>query len=77
MVGRNDVALAASLEAMVHAMENQLNTNKNVGSRSLATFQRENSPTFKGKYDPNGALDWFTEIERIFHVMDCTQAQKV
>ena len=32
---------------------------------------------FKGKYDPDGALDWLKEIERIFSVMDCTPAQKV
>ena len=49
MAGRNDVALAAALEAMAHAMENQ----PNAGSRSLATFQRENPPMFKGKYDPD------------------------
>ena len=66
MAGRNGVALVAALEAMAHAMENQLNTDGNVGSRSLATFQRENPPTFKGKYDPGGALDWLKEIERIF-----------
>ena len=77
MAGRNDVALSAALEAMAHAMENHLNANRNAGSRSLATFQRENPPTFKGNCDPDGALDWLNEIERIFRVMDCTPAQKV
>ncbi|XP_058753671.1 uncharacterized protein LOC131626848 [Vicia villosa] len=77
MAGRNDVAIAASLEAMAHAMANQLNADKNAGSRSLATFQRENLPTFKGMYDPDSALTWLKEIERIFCVMDCTQTQKV
>ena len=77
MAGRNDVALAGALEAMEHAMENHPNVDRNVGSRSLETFQRENPPTFKGKYDPDGALDWLKEIERIFRVMDCTPAQKV
>ena len=57
MAGRNDAALAAALEAMAHAMENQPNDDGNAGSRSLATFKRENPPTFKGKYDPEGALD--------------------
>ena len=47
MAGRNDAALAASLEAMAHAVENQPNTDGNAGSRSVATFQRENPPTFK------------------------------
>ena len=77
MAGRNDAALIAALEVMAHAMENQRNADGNAGSRSLATFQRENPPTFKGKYDPDGALEWLKEIERIFHVMDCTPAQKV
>ena len=74
--GRNDAALAAALEAMAQAMQNQPNA-ENAGSRSLATFQRENPPVFKGKYDPDGALAWLKEIERIFRVMDCTQVQKV
>ena len=58
-------------------MENQPNADGNVGSRSLVTFQRENPPTFKGKYDPDGALEWLKYIERIFRVMDCTSAHKV
>ena len=74
MAGRNDVALVVTLEAMAHAMENQPNADGNAGSRSLATFQRENPPTFKGKYDPDGALKWLKEIERIFCVIDCTPA---
>ena len=70
MAGRNDVALAAALEAMARAMENQPNADRNAGYRSLETFQRENPHTFKGKYDPDGALEWLKEIERIFRVMD-------
>ena len=77
MDGRNDASLAAALEAMAHVMENQPNADWNARSRSLATFQRENPPTFKGKYDPDGALEWLKKIERIFCVIDCTQAQKV
>src|ERR1051325_9510894 len=77
MAGRNDVAIAAALEAMTHALENQPNAGGDAGSHSLATFQRENPPVFKGKHDPDGALDWLKEIERILRVMDCTPAQKV
>ncbi|XP_058726174.1 uncharacterized protein LOC131597497 [Vicia villosa] len=62
---------------MAQAMQNQLNADENAGSRSLATFQRENPPVFKGTHDPDGALDWLKELERIFRVMDCTPAQKV
>ena len=39
--GRNDAALAAALEAMAQAMQNQPNVDENAGTRSLATFQRE------------------------------------
>ncbi|XP_050900594.1 uncharacterized protein LOC127107346, partial [Lathyrus oleraceus] len=53
------------------------NAGGDAGSRSLATFQRENPPVFKGKHDPDVALGWLKEIERIFRVMDCTPAQKV
>ena len=77
MTGRNDAPLAAVLEAITHVMENQPNANGNARSRSLATFQRENPPTFKGKYDPDGAFEWLKEIEIIFRVMDCTPTQKV
>ncbi|XP_058767796.1 uncharacterized protein LOC131641508 [Vicia villosa] len=77
MAGRNDVAIVAALESMAHAMENQPNTDGNAGSRSLATFQRENPSNFKGMYDPDGTLAWLKEIERIFRVMDYTPAQKV
>ena len=58
-------------------MQNQSNDDDNVGSRSWATFQGKNLPIFKGKYDPDGALSWLKEIERIVRVMDCTPAQKV
>lgn len=76
--GRNDDAIAAALGALAQAMQNQNQPNaKNVGTRSLATFQRENPLVFKGKYNPDGALEWMKEIERIFRVMDCTQDQKV
>ncbi|XP_058746311.1 uncharacterized protein LOC131619206 [Vicia villosa] len=77
MAGRNDVAITAALEAMAQALVQQPNAGENAGSRSLATFQRENPPVFKGKHDPDGALEWLKDIERIFRVMDYTQAQKV
>src|ERR1044072_4851987 len=76
-VGRNDDAIAAAMQAMAQAFQNPPIADESAGTRSLATFQRENPPTFYGKYDPEGALTWLKEIERIFRVMDCTPAQKV
>src|ERR1051325_9735184 len=75
--GRNDEALAAAMQAIAQAFQHSPNADENAGSRSLATFQRENPPTFQGKYDPEGALTWLKEIERIFRVMDCTLVQKI
>ncbi|CAJ2651805.1 unnamed protein product [Trifolium pratense] len=43
----------------------------------LETFLRNHPPTFKGRYDPDGAQSWLKEIERIFRVMDCSEAQMV
>ncbi|XP_058784411.1 uncharacterized protein LOC131659203 [Vicia villosa] len=66
-----------ALEAMAQALEHQPNVGENDASRNLAIFQRENPPIFKGTHDPDGALTWLKEIERIFCVMDCTPDQKV
>ena len=61
MAGRNDVVMAAALQAVAQAV-----AGANVESRTLGTFQRENPPTFKGRYDPDGAQTWLKEIKRIF-----------
>jgi hypothetical protein len=38
---------------------------------------RNNPPTFKGSYDPDGAQNWLQGIERIFRAMTSTNEQKV
>ncbi|XP_058726030.1 uncharacterized protein LOC131597342 [Vicia villosa] len=76
MAGRNDVAISAALEVVAQAMQNQHNARGNDESHSLSTFPRENPPTFKGNYDPDGAHEWLKEIERIFRAMDCSAVQK-
>jgi len=45
--------------------------------RMLETFLRNHPPTFKGRYDPDGAQTWLKEVERIFQVMQCNEAQMV
>ena len=40
--GRNDEALAAAMQAIALAFQHPPNADENAGSRSLATFQREN-----------------------------------
>ena len=76
MSGRNDVAFAATLRAVAQAMQ-QPHAGGNDRSRVLETFQRNNLPTFEGRYDPDGAQVWLKEIERIFRLMECSEAQKV
>jgi hypothetical protein len=43
----------------------------------LGKLQWNNLPTFKGRYAPDGANTWLKEIERIFRVVDFSEAQKV
>jgi len=66
MVGRNDAATAAALQAMAQALGQQPNAGGNDGVRMLETFMRNHPPTFKGRYDPDGAQTWLKEVERIF-----------
>ncbi|XP_020208616.1 uncharacterized protein LOC109793559 [Cajanus cajan] len=75
MVGRNDRAIANALQALAQAMNN--NNRAEVAPNWLEQFQRNHPPTFKGGYDPDAAMNWLTEIEKIFNVMDCPLTQKV
>jgi len=55
MVGRNDAALVAALQAMAQVVVQQHNVAGNEGVRMLETFLRNHPPTFQGRYDPDGA----------------------
>jgi len=57
MAGRNDIAIAAALQAMAQAVGQHPNVGAgaNDGVRMLETFLRNHPPTFKGRYDPDGA----------------------
>ena len=77
MAGRNDAAIAAALQAISQAVGKQPNAGGNDGVRMLETFLRNHPPTFKGRYDLDGAQTQLKEVERIFQVMQCTEAQMV
>ncbi|XP_058774546.1 uncharacterized protein LOC131648833 [Vicia villosa] len=77
MAGRNDAAISEALEALAQAVQHQPNAGGNDVSRALETFQRNHPPAFRGKHDREGAHEWLKEVERIFRVMDCSDAQKV
>ncbi|MCI47229.1 cellular nucleic acid-binding protein, partial [Trifolium medium] len=53
-----------------------VNNQGNAQEDRLDRFLRNNSPTFKGLYDPESAQDWLQEIERIFRAMASTNAQR-
>ena len=55
MAGRNDVAIAAVLQAMAQAVGQQPNAGGNDGVRMLETFLRNHPPTLKSRYHPDGA----------------------
>lgn len=76
MAEENGRAIAEALAAMAQAMQAQQNPPVDE-FRSLSRFQKNNPPTFKGRYDSDGAQTWLREIEKIFRVMTCTEAQKV
>jgi len=68
MARRKYVAIAASLQAVAQAVGQQPNVGAggNDKVRMLETFLRNHPPTFKGRYDPDGAQTWLKEVERIF-----------
>ncbi|XP_058752456.1 uncharacterized protein LOC131625630 [Vicia villosa] len=57
----------------------------NVGNRNgdddefhvLEKFQRNNPPIFEGEHEPDKEQAWLKAIEKIFRVMNCTDARKV
>lgn len=74
MTGSSD----AALEAVAQAVQQQPKVETdNDGTRMLETFLRNHPPTFKGRYDLDGAHKWLKEVERIFRVMQCSEIQKV
>jgi len=55
MDGRNVAVIAAALQALAQAVGQQPNAGGNDGVRMLETFMRNHPPTFKGRYDLDGA----------------------
>jgi len=46
-------------------------------NQGLETFCKNNPQNFKGGFNPNGVQSWITEIEKIFIVMLCVDANRV
>ncbi|XP_050875669.1 uncharacterized protein LOC127079312 [Lathyrus oleraceus] len=77
---RNDDVLAATLTLLAGVIP-QMNAGdreRDVDEfRALGKFQRNNLPTFEGAHEPEKAQEWLKAIEKIFRVMNCSDAQKV
>ncbi|PNX75966.1 cellular nucleic acid-binding protein [Trifolium pratense] len=64
----------ARANAAVQAQQNQQGADELC---RLERFQRNNPPTFKGRYDLEGAQTWLQRVEKIFRAMVCYDAHKV
>ncbi|XP_050918381.1 uncharacterized protein LOC127135791 [Lathyrus oleraceus] len=77
MTGRNDRTIADALTALAQVLQARKNPLvEDAESHGLDRFQINKTPTFKERYDPEGAQVWLQEIEKIFRVMACADAQK-
>ena len=59
MARRNDLAIANAMSALAQALNNVLkgqhNQQRQTDELRLDMFMRNNPPTLKGRYDPDGA----------------------
>ena len=79
MAGRNG-GVAAAINRLIAAMNRDRQERTppaNDVTRRLDMFERRNPPHFKGGFDPEGAQHWIREIEKIFRVVQCAEAEKV
>ena len=82
VAGRNNDAIAEALRMLAGSIGQipQVNAShrEEVDEfRALEKFQRNNPPIFEGEHEPDKAQAWLKAIEKIFRVMNCTDAQKV
>jgi len=82
--GRNDAAIVEAFTAVAQAVvQSQGNGGhghqdpREAEERRLDRFMRNNPPTFKGRFNPEGALTWTEGLERIFRAMVTSDDQKV
>ncbi|XP_028223450.1 uncharacterized protein LOC114404930 [Glycine soja] len=69
--------LTEALNNLAHVMANQGGGGGVTMYHGLDRFHRNNPPTFKRGYDPEGAEAWLRDFEKIFRVMECQDHQKV
>ncbi|XP_050889398.1 uncharacterized protein LOC127094633 [Lathyrus oleraceus] len=80
VAGRNDDTLAAALTMLASTILQMNDGDRERDAdefRALGKFQRNNPLTFEGAHEPDKAQEWLKDIEKIFRVMNCSDAQKV
>ncbi|KAL3618788.1 hypothetical protein CASFOL_035222 [Castilleja foliolosa] len=51
--------------------------NNNEDTKVVGNFRSYQPPTFNGKDGPSAVEEWFRSLERIFRVIECTDAKRV
>ena len=57
--------------------QNVPNQGQNDQSRVVKQFRSYNPPVFNGQQDPSFVEKWIRSLERIFKLLNCTDAQRV
>jgi len=79
MATRNECErlLTKALNNLVQLMADRGGGGRAVAYHGLYHFYRNDPPTCKGGYDPEGVEAWLREIEKIFRVMECQDQEKL
>ncbi|XP_027941114.1 uncharacterized protein LOC114194909 [Vigna unguiculata] len=79
MAGRPNNTNGELLVRMTQILKNLVcdRGNEPIEYRGLSAFTKHHPPKFEGKFNPEGAQRWITEIEKIFNAMGCHEEHKV
>jgi len=79
MAGRPNNTNGELLVRMTQILENLVRDrgNEPIEYRVLSAFTKHHPHKFEGKFNPEGAQRWITEIEKIFNAIGCHEEHKV
>jgi len=76
-MAQTSIQANAAMHGQQISTEGRMNQHGGADEHRLDRFMRNNPPTFKEMYDPEGTPVWLQGIERIFTAMATTDEQKV
>jgi len=79
MAGRGNVGITDTINKLIAAMAQEHQDRVppiNDALRRLNLFEKWNPPCFKGGYNLEVAQTWLHELEKIFHALQCDEADK-